>query len=270
MIASKILPRVALGATLSIAVISIASAAPQVLGLVATLAPIPLTCEAGTCKAEFSSFCLQKERDVPHAKWHYAVANAGSVHLLLTRPDGQVERVDAAPFLTIRAPRGFSAVEIGVPADTLASLGAVAAAVEVAPDTALAPVARADDSSPISEAERAVATGPLRTLGTRIVDRDPEVLASARALNGLINALPDVVLVGEGARRTLWQRAVGTGLVARDGAEHAVARATYESCWRDVPVAYGLRTVRHCVQVRHDAIMVRKNRAFWSSVDAGT
>ena len=37
-------------------------AAPQALGLVAMDQPVPLRCEGGQCRAEFTSFCLQKAR----------------------------------------------------------------------------------------------------------------------------------------------------------------------------------------------------------------
>ena len=39
----------------------LAVAAPQTIGFVATNGPVELKCEAGHCKAEFSSFCLQEE-----------------------------------------------------------------------------------------------------------------------------------------------------------------------------------------------------------------
>mgnify|MGYP006242207345 CR=1 FL=1 len=40
-------------------------AAPQILGLVASLEATPMTCENGTCFAEFLTFCLQEQRETP-------------------------------------------------------------------------------------------------------------------------------------------------------------------------------------------------------------
>jgi hypothetical protein len=47
------------------------AAPPQILGLVATATPTPLSCENGKCWAEFSAFCLQKHRQAPDEKTAY-------------------------------------------------------------------------------------------------------------------------------------------------------------------------------------------------------
>ncbi len=39
--------------------VSGAFAAPQILAVLATAEPVPLTCVKGVCKAEFSTMCLQ-------------------------------------------------------------------------------------------------------------------------------------------------------------------------------------------------------------------
>ena len=270
MFSMRLVPLVATVAAMVFSVISGASAAPQVLGLVATLTPVPLHCESGTCKAEFSSFCLQKERAVPHAKWAYEVATANSLQLVLLGDDGRTRKVDASSYIAIRAPRGFTAVEISIPSEALKSLGAIAASVEVADGAALSPVARSDDRHPITPEEKSLATGPLRALGSQMVDRDPEVLMTSRVLNGLINALPDAVRVGAGAQEALWQNALSSGLVARNGTGNAVARSAYDACWKNAPVSYGVETVRHCVQMRHDSVMIRKTKTYWDAVQAGS
>ena len=38
---------------------------PQILGLIATLAPVPMTCSADACSVEVSAFCLQQHAAVP-------------------------------------------------------------------------------------------------------------------------------------------------------------------------------------------------------------
>ena len=45
---------------------SSALAAPQALALLKTGGPVTLTCADGVCKAEFSTYCLQQERDLLH------------------------------------------------------------------------------------------------------------------------------------------------------------------------------------------------------------
>ena len=55
---------VTLGIVLSLVIGGRASAAPQILGLLATMAPTPLTCDDGLCSAQFSAFCLQLLVDI--------------------------------------------------------------------------------------------------------------------------------------------------------------------------------------------------------------
>jgi len=49
---------VTLGIVSSLVIGGRASAAPQILGLLATNSPTPLTCNDGICSAHFSAFCL--------------------------------------------------------------------------------------------------------------------------------------------------------------------------------------------------------------------
>ncbi len=247
-----------------------AQAAPQILGLVATLGPTPLVCENGICRAEFSSFCLQQERDIPHTNWKYEFGPGEQPSLVLQMPDGSERRIAAGPHAKVRAPRGFAAVEIAVPQEIIASFGAVSVALDIGASVNVVPVAQPGDDSPISEQEKALAAGPLRQAGRRIVDRDPEVVLTARVLNGMINALPKTIHVGEGAKARLWNRSLASGLVPGEAEARTVARTEYDSCWQNLPVSFGIESVRHCLQVRHDAIMVRKNRAYWKAVRTGS
>ena len=48
-----------------------AEAAPQALGIVASLEPTKMTCDAAGCRAEVTAFCLQQARDNPPAKMTY-------------------------------------------------------------------------------------------------------------------------------------------------------------------------------------------------------
>ena len=84
---------VALGIVLSLVIGGViggrASAAPQILGLVATTAPTPLTCSDGMCSAQFSAFCLQQHRISPTAGTAYRPAKGTALtlsQLALRRP----------------------------------------------------------------------------------------------------------------------------------------------------------------------------------------
>jgi len=73
--------------------ISGAFAAPQILALLETPEPTPLACAGGVCQAEFSTMCLQKNREIPQPGTAYAPATPDSVVLVLTRADGTTTRV---------------------------------------------------------------------------------------------------------------------------------------------------------------------------------
>jgi len=127
----RVLYGLAAGLLVFISSVSNSSAAPQILGLVVTMAPTPLLCGDRVCKAEFTSFCLQKERDVPHVSWAYEVAGGKSLHLVVIGRDGVEHRIAAAPHMTIRAHRGFAAVELSLSREKLVELGGVSVSIDV-------------------------------------------------------------------------------------------------------------------------------------------
>ncbi|MEN8195700.1 MAG: hypothetical protein ABFS30_04185 [Pseudomonadota bacterium] len=76
-----------------------AFAAPQILALLETDGPAPLICEDGKCSAEFSGFCLQKERPDPKYGTQYH-AEGGDLTLVVT---------DASMRATLQPPSGAPA-----------------------------------------------------------------------------------------------------------------------------------------------------------------
>ena len=65
-----------------------AQAAPQILGLIASDAPVPMTCAGGTCTAELSSVCLQQHRPTPATGTVYRPAKGTHITLTVTGPNG--------------------------------------------------------------------------------------------------------------------------------------------------------------------------------------
>ena len=155
-------------AVAGLAAFSGVQAAPQALALLETGGPMPLVCADGVCKAEFTTYCLQKERPLPGAGTPYEVAQGDALRLLLTGSNGTVRRVEAGPHVRIRTSRaGHTAVVVEMPAGVLAQFDARTVAVEVGEGVTLAPVAVADDDNPLTEQELRLAAGPLRALGAR-------------------------------------------------------------------------------------------------------
>lgn len=246
-------------------------AASQALALLETDGPTPLICAGDVCKAEFTTFCLQKERPLPGAGTPYDVAQGRAMRLVLTGPGGEVRRIAAAPHIRIRTSRaGHTAVVIEMPVHALEQLGAREAAIVVGPDVTLAPVPVAGDENPMSEQEKRLAAGPLRTLGTRVVDRAGGSVEAVRALNRLVNAMPRGIDINPGARSRLWHRALAAGFDAATTQQRDIAEREYATCWRDRVVELGGMSVRECLGRRHDRLMWDQGERYWRAVGAGS
>src|SRR5262245_42916507 len=110
-----------------------AQAAPQILGLMASNAPIPLRCDATTCSAIAGTFCLQRERDIPQYGTPYRPTRAEQLTLAVLSRDGTVHRLPAGDRLSFAGYDGYTTIRMSVPKTVLADLGATAAAVEIGP-----------------------------------------------------------------------------------------------------------------------------------------
>lgn len=249
-------------AAVLVAPLSVAHAAPQALGLMATNAAVPLPCLAGECAAEFSAFCLQQTRGVPDPGARYRVLGEDFT-LLAIAADGKTRRLSGADHLTIVSARSFSAVRISLSKQMLAALGAVRAAVEVGPRVSLVPVAVAGDPDPQSDEEVATASGPLRKLGEAIVDNAGAEADAARLTNALINDLPEAGRVGVARAERLWRERLAQSTA---GAE-AVTQATgiYETCRARVAAGHYF-SLRRCLEVKHDERMLNLNRRYWQAI----
>lgn len=248
-----------------------AHTATQSLALLETDHATTLQCDGTICRAEFSTFCLQKERDLPRAGDPYQLAAGNKLTLVLTGKDGHIRRVPAGDHIRIEAARsGHTAVSVSVDRSRLAALDAVKVALSVGERVTLMPVPVAGDDNPQTDQDRALATGPLRELGAKIVDRGPHDVARVHALNGLINALPTGIDRRPDAQQSLWRRAVDTALGDVPAKKLQTAQQEYAACWQDRVVQLGGYAVRHCLQRRHDSLMWQHVKRYWGKVGAGS
>ena len=248
-----------------------AQAAPQMLALLETGELTPLLCGNGTCQAELSTFCLQKDRDLPRAEAPYEVAVGSDLHLVLTSADGRLSRVPAASHIWIKASRsGHTAVTIQMPQHTLAALGAQRAAIDIGAGATLMPVPVAGDDNPQTEQDMRIATGPLRALGARIVDRNPQGVETVLVLNRLVNALPMTNKIGPGVPERLWSQALEKGFKSAGPKRIAIAAKEYNACWRNRVVELGGLPVRDCLEKRHDVLMWTHGKRYWKAVGVGS
>ena len=248
--------------------LSSASAAPQILGLIASNSVVPLHCADGACTAELSTFCLQQDRQVPPAGTEYNAVGDNGVTLVVTTADGDTRRLGALDYVRFVSLRNYTAVIVSVPAKELAVLGAVSAAVEIGEGVALVPESVAGDHRPQTDADVAIAAGVLRTAGTRIVDRD-DAATTARALNRIVNVLSPDAHASVTPRVSLWQDTVERYEEDLDAPGLIRAARVYESCHADEThdTDAGLRW---CLQLRHDALIIELNSDYWESLRTGS
>ena len=151
-----------------------AQAAPQVLGIVASNGPIPLTCDAGGCRADLSTFCLQQPRDNPQPGQSYMPLEGADIVLTGRNAAGETVRLPAASYLGFTTDREFTAIEVSLPAERLAALGLTDPAIEIGEKASLIPAAAANDADPQTAGEIAIATGAYRDKGAEFFDRAGE------------------------------------------------------------------------------------------------
>jgi hypothetical protein len=235
-----------------------ALAAPQILGLVATGEAVPMQCDGGTCTALLSAFCLQKERLPPDFETSYRPAHPGQATLVITMPDGQVQRLEAADLVRFRSRSGYTAIRADL---TLAALGIeapVSVAIEIAPRTAMLPHSRPGDPDPLTAEEIALATGPARLTAETVLEGNSEPARAARVAARLINVLPLHGDIDAAAREDLWRRIAGADAPLR-------ARRMFEACGRTVDQSLGYR-LRTCLEERHERLQIENTHEFWESL----
>ncbi len=241
-----------------------ALAAPQILAVLASDAGVPLTCAEGVCAADLSAFCLQRDRPAPDFGTVYAPAAPGAFTLVVTDAKGGERRLPAAEHVTFKEHRGYTAVSARLPENVLAELGAVSATIEVGADASLLPVPRSGDPDPLTADEIAHAAGPLRTLGTRVVDSSPEA-ESARLIAAMANALPAEDRASPERIGTLWSDVAGDGRSQAPQRPGLIgAKSAYDSCVGAL-ANHGTFSMRSCLEQRHDQLMRELNDDYWNA-----
>ena len=241
-----------------------ALAAPQVLAALATDGGIPLTCADGVCEADISTFCLQRNRPAPDVGATYTPAAPGAISLVVTDATGAERRLPAEAHVVFEERRGFTAVSARLGEDVLAALGAVSARIEVGANASLVPVPRKGDPDPLTAGEIARAVGPLRTLGSRVVDGSADAKA-ARVVGRMVNALPRKGRVGPARRAALWEEVTGEeGIDATESPALSRAMAEYDWCTESIE-GFRFNSLRHCLELRHDRLMRDLSIDYWNA-----
>jgi hypothetical protein len=246
-----------------------AAAAPQILGIVASNGVLPLNCDASGCHADLSTFCLQQPRANPDLGQRYQLADANSVTLVGTKSNGEAVRLPAAPYVSFTTDRGLTSVEIVLPPDRLEALGLASVAVEVERQASLVPLAAANDSSPQSQDEIALALGSYRAQGSKFFDDKGEAADAIRLTNRMINALPEHQRHPTDTDGHLVDLALQSDAAAlADPAGIRLARDYHESCKFKFDVTHHIDSMLSCLQSTHDRLVANTNVDFWRSLNS--
>ncbi len=251
---------------LTVVALSPAQAAPQILGLIASATPIPMTCADGTCTAELSSVCLQQHRPTPAAGTVYRPAKNAEITLTVTGSNGIARRMPVAAMLDYVSVRQFSAVKVSLPEAAVRRLGSGTAAISVAPMASVIPVAVAGDPTPLTAAEIARYTGPLRALAERAFERDSDRVNATRILNRMVNRLPERSNFGIEEVAPLWRQTVSRDISVetRKFLDHAV-----ENC-RETLRTGVMSDLRSCLSYHHDYLSGENTNNGWQAMNPGS
>lgn len=244
-----------------------AQAAPQVLGLVASIRPIPMTCDRSGCRADLSSFCLQQPRPHPALGTVYNSAPGTRLTLIVTDRNGEVRRLDGSPYLAFIDNRSFTSVTARLSASALASLDATSVAVEVGKDASLLPVAGATDPNPQTSEEIALATGASRQKAETFFDKPGRDSDAIRLTNAMINYLPPGELGMNPADADVLAKTEADYRGAPvDPAGVKQAEDIHSNCVAKVDVTHQISSMRDCLEGSHDVLVTHTNIDLWNSL----
>ncbi len=240
-----------------------ATAAPQAIALVASAEPIELRCHLGECGAEFTSFCLERNRRSPAIGTPYWLYDAASLKLEGRTRDGATVALDAGE-LQITSARGHTAVWMSLPASSLRERNLASVSVTVTAGATLLPEEEADDPKGHSAFEIERIAGPMRATGAKIVDQAGAPIAAAQQTARLINLLPRLGRTTSAERDSLWARAS----LAPDSAGYDTIKAGFDNC-HEITQS-GSMSLRQCLGSVHDAFVSRLNIRYWKATKTGS
>jgi hypothetical protein len=257
-----------IAATLAIAALPVASqAAPQILGLVATEAPLPLQCADGVCSVEVSGICLQEHRSAPGAGTAYRTVSGTDI--TLTPRHGKGQSVAVADKVEIVSLRNFSAVSVRLPESLVRDLvgDPADASLSIGPLVSALPVSAPGDPDPLSDAEIQTVTGPLRAAAARVVNRDSVSRLVTQSLIGMINRLPDDKAAGA-TRIAAMRDLADSALSASPAAALRVGRVL-DTCRMKLRY-YQFSNLRACLGNQHDLINAVRTQSVWRALRVGS
>lgn len=249
-----------------------AAAAPQALMIAAGGGETHLSCSAGACSAEITTFCLQPERPNPEPGQRYdvlAVAGQGdSIRLVGRTREGKRIVLPIESNAVISAERNHSAVVLTVPEPVLREHGLHAISVEVSRPVMLTPRSAANDANPQTEDDLKFLASTANQVAGYVIDDHTDEIGATRIVRDVMNGVPVDRQSLPAERRAAW---TGAEPERETPAAQSMARDAYESCegFGDAydPKFYGFRA---CMGVMHDEIIDEVNDAYADLIKAGS
>lgn len=246
-----------------------AMAAPQVLALLPSDSEIVLRCDGADCAAEVSTICLQPERATPVPGQAYTALTDDHITLTAHAQDGTPRALSLDGALSINVTRGYYAVRLSVPRALLREQELQTVSVRIAEITAIVPAPMAGDAWPQSDADVALASGPLRTLAARIVRTNEARRDAARITAAAVNVLPPVHRVDKAEWQRAWSVALGEAAGDAGAGARALAQSGFEECRQTMANGWYFR-IRDCLGRTHDGLVGAVNDAYWEELKAGS
>ena len=241
-----------------------AAAEPQILGLIASLAPVTLQCQRGECGAEFSSYCIERDRRAPIKGDAYTIYDPATLTVEGVYPDGTTIVLSLDDSVAITSARGRSSVRISLPSYVLREFGLASVRVSIGERATLIPEPAAGARRPHGEADIALAAGPMRDAAAVIIDHGGETVDAALLTARLINELPQGGRASQAQRDELW-RTAGPSPIASG---YALVETGFERCYE--VTRSGMMSLRQCLGSLHDRLISELNVAYWKAVETGS
>ncbi|MGH6939313.1 hypothetical protein [Hypericibacter sp.] len=255
------------GAALTVGLASgSAKADPQVLGIVASLEPQPLTCDESGCHADLTAFCLERERHNPlPGQVYLPVANA-DIRVIGLHADGSTITLPTTPYLQFTTRRGFTSIEASLDPTIYRALGLIGASIFVGQRVSLLPEADARDTDPRLAEEIALATGPNRLTAQQFYDDHGADSDALRLTSAMINSLPTGYRREDSDGR-VWAAPQVVSLETKvDPAGLAEAAQMHADCQVKVDVTHHVDSMRACLEGSHDRLSLRQNIDLWNAI----
>lgn len=245
-----------------------AQAAPQLLGVVASDAPLSLQCSGGTCRTELSTYCMQSERDTPERDYIYMVHDMSAFRIISKNADGKTVELPLQA-AKVKSVRGYTAAKIEFSTYDLAQNGLSPIALKIGKGGILVPMPVAGDDNPIRENEVAEAEASLLPIADKVFKQHGVEYEAIRIVNRLLNETPEHGRMAKADRENLWQNTFGeTPRESVGGGMHRAADVLGYCQYRTGQGRFF--SVRRCLEQRLDGMLMNINTDYWRAVKPGS